>query len=70
MNLIFKSIKWKNFLSTGNDFTEINLNSYKSTLIVGENGCGKCLHPSTQISVQAKTEEIDEIFKNFMKNRS
>tara|TARA_B100000575_G_scaffold49950_1_gene36806 strand:+ start:12576 stop:14327 length:1752 start_codon:yes stop_codon:yes gene_type:complete len=37
----FKSIKWKNFLSTGNNFTEVNLNGHNRTLIVGENGAGK-----------------------------
>lgn len=39
--ILFKSIKWKNFLSTGNSWTEVQLNSYKSTLIVGHNGAGK-----------------------------
>ena len=37
----FKTIKWKNFLSTGNNFTEVNLNEHNKTLIVGENGAGK-----------------------------
>ena len=37
----FKSIKWKNLLSTGNNFTEVNLNGHDRTLIVGENGSGK-----------------------------
>ena len=37
----FKSIKWQNFLSTGNEFTEIILDKSASTLIVGENGAGK-----------------------------
>ena len=37
----FKKIKYKNFLSSGNYFTEINLNSHKDTLIVGNNGSGK-----------------------------
>ncbi len=39
--IIFKSIKYKNFLSSGNYFTEIPLNKDKSTLIVGHNGAGK-----------------------------
>ena len=39
--IIFKKIRWKNFLSTGNVFTEIDLCSSKTTLIVGENGAGK-----------------------------
>lgn len=37
----FKTIKWKNLLSTGNAFTEVQLNKFKNTLIVGENGAGK-----------------------------
>tara|TARA_Y100001954_G_scaffold48003_1_gene50457 strand:+ start:1867 stop:3567 length:1701 start_codon:yes stop_codon:yes gene_type:complete len=39
--IIFKSIKYKNFLSSGNYFTEIPLNKSKSTLVVGHNGAGK-----------------------------
>jgi len=37
----FKKVRWKNFLSTGNAFTEILLDKNDSTLIVGENGAGK-----------------------------
>ena len=39
--IIFKTIRWKNFLSTGNQFTEIKLDRSPNTLIVGENGGGK-----------------------------
>lgn len=39
--IFFKSIKWKNFLSTGNEFTEVDLSVTGSTLIMGENGAGK-----------------------------
>ena len=39
--ILFKKIRWKNFLSTGNIFTELDLNSNNTTLIVGENGAGK-----------------------------
>ena len=39
--IVFKKIRWKNFLSTGNIFTEIELNKSATTLIVGENGAGK-----------------------------
>lgn len=37
----FKRIRWKNFLSTGNTFTEIQLDKTETTLILGENGAGK-----------------------------
>ena len=39
--IIFKALRWKNFMSTGDKWTEINLTSHKSTLIVGHNGAGK-----------------------------
>ena len=39
--IIFEHIRWKNFLSTGNNFTEIDLIKTNSTLIVGHNGSGK-----------------------------
>jgi DNA repair exonuclease SbcCD ATPase subunit len=39
--IIFNTIKWKNFLSTGNQFTEIELDKHPSTLIQGSNGAGK-----------------------------
>ena len=39
--IFFKKIRWKNFLSTGQHFTEIDLNRTDSTLIVGDNGAGK-----------------------------
>lgn len=41
MSIYFKSVRWQNFLSTGNQFTEIFLDRSPSTLIVGENGAGK-----------------------------
>tara|TARA_B100002003_G_C14109347_1_gene533559 strand:- start:6 stop:1718 length:1713 start_codon:yes stop_codon:yes gene_type:complete len=39
--IVFKKIKWKNFLSTGNQFINIDLNKSASTLVIGENGSGK-----------------------------
>ena len=41
MSIRFNKVKWRNFLSTGNNWTEVNLDSHRSTLIVGENGSGK-----------------------------
>ena len=37
----FTKVRWKNFLSTGSQFIEVDLNRSTSTLIVGENGAGK-----------------------------
>ena len=39
--ILFEKIRWKNFLSTGNQYIEINLNKDDNTLIVGTNGSGK-----------------------------
>ena len=40
-NIVFESVRYKNILSTGNTFTEVQLNRSKSTLIIGDNGAGK-----------------------------
>ena len=37
----FETLRWKNFLSTGDNWTEVHLTQTKSTLIVGQNGAGK-----------------------------
>lgn len=39
--ILFKAVRYKNFLSTGNNFTEIRLDRSQSTLVVGQNGAGK-----------------------------
>ena len=39
--IVFKKLRYKNFLSTGQQFTEISLNSCRNTILVGSNGAGK-----------------------------
>ena len=39
--IIFDKIRWKNFLSTGNSFTEVNITDAQSHLVIGANGAGK-----------------------------
>ena len=39
--ITFQKIRWKNFLSTGDQWTEINLNKSSTTLVIGTNGAGK-----------------------------
>lgn len=41
MSITFHSVRWKNFLSTGNDFSEMQLDDANTTLVVGANGHGK-----------------------------
>ena len=38
---IFERIRWKNFLSTGNQFTEIDFKKNSTTIVIGANGAGK-----------------------------
>jgi DNA repair exonuclease SbcCD ATPase subunit len=39
--IVFKTIKWKNFLSTGNNWTEVDFQKNHTNLIIGTNGAGK-----------------------------
>ena len=39
--ILFEKIRWKNFLSTGNHWTEVELNKNGNTMIIGTNGAGK-----------------------------
>ena len=39
--ILFKTIRWKNFLSTGNHYTEVDFTQNKTNLIIGTNGAGK-----------------------------
>ena len=39
--ILFEKVRWKNFLSTGNQFTEIDFLKHSTNLIIGTNGAGK-----------------------------
>ena len=39
--ITFEKVRWKNFLSTGNTYTEVDLTANKTNLIIGTNGAGK-----------------------------
>jgi len=39
--IVFKNLRWKNFLSTGNNWSEVNMQKSTTTLVVGHNGAGK-----------------------------
>jgi len=39
--ILFEKVRWKNFLSTGNQYTEINFTEHDTNLIIGTNGAGK-----------------------------
>lgn len=57
--IIFKTLKYKNILSTGNKMNTIELNAAKTNLLIGPNGQGKCVYINTPIRVRnKKTGEI------------
>ena len=39
--IVFKTLKWKNFLSTGNNWSSVDIQKATTTLVVGQNGAGK-----------------------------
>ena len=39
--ILFQKVRWKNFLSTGNNWTEVNLTEHGTNIIIGANGAGK-----------------------------
>ncbi len=66
MAIKFKQIRYKNFLSTGSQFTEIFLNKSPTTIIVGENGSGKCVDKTTEIEIQFEDKEAKDLFLKFL----
>ena len=59
--ITFHYVEWKNLLSTGNVPNRIDLNTHKTTLLIGSNGEGKCFSKNTPIRIQnKKTGEIIE----------
>lgn len=59
--IIFKKLRYKNFLSSGNQFTEIDFQEHHTNLVIGTNGAGKCVDINTKIKLRnKKTGEIIE----------
>tara|TARA_B110000503_G_scaffold95189_1_gene143343 strand:+ start:349 stop:567 length:219 start_codon:yes stop_codon:yes gene_type:complete len=57
----FNKIRYKNFLSAGNQFLEIDLAKSHTNIILGKNGEGKCFCINTKIKLRnKKTGEIIE----------
>ena len=67
--ILFKSIKWKNFLGFGNYWSEINLDTKTVTIISGKNGFGKCLRKSTKIDVEISDKQTQREFEKFLNSK-
>ena len=66
----FKRIKWRNFLGSGDDWTEIDLNNKTTTLITGRNGSGKSLVKTTKLNILDDDEnEVFVKFKYFLNSK-
>lgn len=70
--IIFEKVKYKNILSVGNKFIEIDLKEHGTNVILGKNdasgksnGSGKCLRGSTEIDINFTNEQTKEKFINF-----
>jgi hypothetical protein len=58
----FKKIRYKNFLSVGENPVELNLDRRTKTLVIGKNGHGKCLRATTKIDVDFKDKATEAAF--------
>ena len=52
----FEKIRFKNFMSYGNQFAEIDFKKASTTMVVSGNGGGKCLRGNTYIEIEYKTQ--------------
>ena len=69
MSVVFKKVRWKNLLSTGNNSTEIDIENSDLTLIIGPNGSGKCVRKNTKIDIGFNDVIAEKKFNEFMKKR-
>lgn len=67
--IVFQKLRYKNFLSTGNVFTEIDLNRDQNTLVIGTNGSGKCLRKNTNVDIDFVNDSVKLDFIKFMEKR-
>jgi hypothetical protein len=65
MRVVFNGCRWRNFLSTGNVFTEMKLSDSPNTLVQGKNGHGKSVRLNTAIIVSSEDKAVYEAFKRF-----
>jgi DNA repair exonuclease SbcCD ATPase subunit len=63
--IIFRNLRYKNILSTGNTFTELSLDKHSTTLITGNNGGGKCLEKTTLVNVLSEDKDVETKLKKF-----
>jgi len=68
--ITFNNIKWKNFLSYGNYYSEIKLDNNNNTLLKGPNGSGKCNRGSTLVDIEFEDFGVEKAFKDFIAERN
>lgn len=65
----FLKVRAKNFLSYGENFVEFIINKHLTTMLVGANGRGKCVDPTTEIDIEFEDEETKKLYLEFMKTK-
>lgn len=65
----FTKLRWKNFLSYGNYWTEVELDKHPTSLLTGINASGKCLRKNTTIDVSIDDPIIKKKFEDFIKKK-
>lgn len=67
--IIFHKVRFKNILSYGDRFTELQLDRTSTTLISGKNGSGKCNRGSTLVDIDFEDPEVKKAFEDFIAER-
>lgn len=70
MFIKFHTLRYKNILSIGNSFIELELDKNRTTLVSAKNGSGKCLDKTTVIDIDFKNEEVRNKFIQMKINNS
>lgn len=65
----FQNIQWRNFLSYGDYFTEVQLDASKLNLLSATNGIGKCVRASTKVDIDFEDEETRRAFLDYMESK-
>lgn len=67
--LTIDKVKFRNFMSYGGAWSEVDLSNVQLTVVSATNGSGKCLDKRTNIKVRAQDERCARLLSDFMKKR-
>ena len=67
--LTINKVRFKNFMSYGGAWSEVDFDKDQLTVVASKNGSGKCLDKFSQITVRFANEQQQKVFNDFMKNK-